>query len=409
MTQLQDDRRYDIDWLRSLAFILLIFYHIGQFYVADWGWHVKSAYQSEFLKNIMLLVNQWRMPLIFLISGVALSLVEPKINNMQLLKIRFVRVFVPLVFGMYLIVPPQLFFELIQNENFAGSYWEFFSFYIDPSTQMYPQKQYSPLGLLTWNHLWYLAYLWHYTLLYLLLKPILVRINWNLFTSKIPGWLIVVFLSCLLSLYTMYLEPLYPKTHALFGDWYNHAYSLTFFLAGYVLAKSTDAWDKIIQNRRIWLVMSVIGYVVIVCRFNRIMGFDIDYAESSDIVKFALHSLWSFNKLFWILMIIGYAGHYLNKASLVLSYINEAILPWYILHQSIIIIVAMSLAEFSLGGFWEPVLIILFTIGICGVSYELIKRIKLTRFIFGMKLNRKPMSLGSAKISPINQPAKIET
>ena len=81
-----DTRRYDVDWLRSLAFILLIFYHIGMFYVADWGWHVKSEYQSQFLKNIMLLVNQWRMPLIFLISGIALSLVEHKISLFQLFK-----------------------------------------------------------------------------------------------------------------------------------------------------------------------------------------------------------------------------------------------------------------------------------------------------------------------------------
>ena len=89
MSKIIDTRRYDIDWLRSLAFILLIFYHIGQFYVADWGWHVKSDYLSEVLKNIMLLVNQWRMPLIFLISGVALSLVEAKISSTELLKIRF--------------------------------------------------------------------------------------------------------------------------------------------------------------------------------------------------------------------------------------------------------------------------------------------------------------------------------
>ena len=101
MTQLTDNRRYDIDWLRTLAFILLIFYHIGQFYVTDWGWHVKSAYQSDFLKNIMLVVNQWRMPLIFLISGVALSLVEPKISNIKLLKTRFVRVFIPLVMHVF--------------------------------------------------------------------------------------------------------------------------------------------------------------------------------------------------------------------------------------------------------------------------------------------------------------------
>jgi glucans biosynthesis protein C len=392
MTPLTDSRRYDIDWLRTLAFMLLIFYHIGQFYVTDWGWHVKSAYQSEFLKNIMLMVNQWRMPLIFLISGVALALVEPKINNMQLLKTRFVRVLIPLVIGMYLIVPPQLFFELIQNNNFTGSYWEFFTFYVDADTQMFPEKQYSPLGLLTWNHLWYLAYLWHYTLVYLMLKPLLTPIDWNKLTSGIPGWAIVIFLSLLLSVYTMYLEPLFPKTHALIGDWYNHAYSFTFFMGGYMLAKSPDKWNKIVQTRRVWLVLSVIGYIVIILRFNRVSGFDMDYASSSEIMKLALHSIWSLNKLFWILMIIGYAGRYLNKKSTVLSYMNEAILPWYILHQSVIIIAAMTLANYSLGGFVEPLLVVIVTFALCAVGYELIKRNNLTRFAFGMKLRTSDKS-----------------
>ena len=64
-------RRYDIDALRVIAFCLLILYHCGMFYVADWGWHVKSAHQSEFLQVLMLLANQWRMALLFMISGMA--------------------------------------------------------------------------------------------------------------------------------------------------------------------------------------------------------------------------------------------------------------------------------------------------------------------------------------------------
>ncbi|MGK0439153.1 MAG: hypothetical protein ACJATK_002111, partial [Paracoccaceae bacterium] len=59
-------RRYDIDALRVLAFSILILYHIGMLYVADWGFHIKSAYQYEWVKYPMLLVNQWRMPLLFL-------------------------------------------------------------------------------------------------------------------------------------------------------------------------------------------------------------------------------------------------------------------------------------------------------------------------------------------------------
>ena len=69
MTQVIDQRRYDIDWLRTLAFIVLILYHVGMYYVADWGWHIKSAEQSVWLQNVMLLTNPWRMSLLFFISS----------------------------------------------------------------------------------------------------------------------------------------------------------------------------------------------------------------------------------------------------------------------------------------------------------------------------------------------------
>ena len=61
------ERRYDLDWLRVLVFGLLIFYHIGMLYVANWGFHFKSAYQSETLANFMLIVEPWRMASLWII------------------------------------------------------------------------------------------------------------------------------------------------------------------------------------------------------------------------------------------------------------------------------------------------------------------------------------------------------
>ncbi len=380
-----DSRRYDVDWLRSLAFILLIFYHIGMFYVEGWGWHVKSEYQSQFLRNIMLLVNQWRMPLIFLISGVALSLVEHKIGLWQLFKMRFVRVFIPLVIGMYLIVPPQLYYQLVQNEGFSEGYFNFYQLYIDVDTNAYPKYQHPPNGLITWNHLWYLPYLFTYTLVYMLIKPILIKINWQLLTSKLPTWLIFLIPALLFSYYSIVLEPLFPKTHALIGDWYNHAYSFTAFMMGYILAKSPNIWQMLIEKRKMWLALALIGFAITIARYNRSPGFDINYQEASDIVQFFIHFIWRANTVLWLFAVIGFSGFYLNKSSAVLSYLNEAVLPWYILHQTIIIIVAMNFAKYSLGGFAESLLVTISTFLLCFVGYELIKRNKVTRFIFGMK------------------------
>jgi len=392
MTTTMDTRRYDIDWLRTLAFILLIFYHIGQFYVSDWGWHVKSAYLSDFLKNIMLLVNQWRMPLIFLISGVALSLIDGKITSTQLVKIRFTRVVLPLLFGVLLIVPPQVYYELVQTEGYSANYFEFLSLYLDTSTTRYADHQLLTsrtgfsLGLLTYNHLWYLLYLFTYTLVYIAIRPLLININWQQISKEIKPATILVIPFTLVLFYDLTLLKYFPEdTFVLIGDWYNHALYFTVFMLGYALAKSPNIWQTLINHRKVWLTLALISYSLVIIRFNRAWGFDVDYNEASMVTQFLINVIWSGNKVFWLLSILGFAGAYLNNKHPLLTYMNDAVLPWYILHQTVIIVFAMWLAEFELGPFFEPILLIIFTFIGCAVGYEVIKRFVLTRFIFGLK------------------------
>ena len=106
-------RRYDLDWLRVLAFGLLILYHVGKFYAADSGWHVKSAHTAEWLQYPMLFSNQWRMSLLFVISGLALSFVWGRYSPGKLALRRAWRLLVPLVFGMAFVVAPQPYYEAL--------------------------------------------------------------------------------------------------------------------------------------------------------------------------------------------------------------------------------------------------------------------------------------------------------
>lgn len=394
-----NSRRYDIDWIRTLAFILLIFYHIGQFYVSDWGWHVKSAYLSDFLKNIMLLVNQWRMPLIFLISGVALSLVEAKFSTFSLLKLRFTRVFLPLIIGMFLIVPPQVYYELVQSEGYAASYIEFLELYLDTNSSQFAEHQLLtsrtglPLGLITYNHLWYLLYLFAYTLVYMLLKPMLIRVQWQKVTNKASLKYILVIPFSLVLFYDFILLDYFPEdTFVLIGDWYNHALYFTMFLLGYILAKSPNLWLTIIKHHKIWLALAALSYVLVIIRFNRAWGFDIDYNNAPIFAQLMITALWSSNKVFWLLAVIGCAGAYLNKNHPALTYMNDAVLPWYILHQTLIIVFAMWLVKLGLGPVLEPMLLILLTFIGCALGYEVIKRFAITRLLFGLKLDTVPVT-----------------
>jgi len=73
-------RRYDLDWLRVIVFGLLILFHTGMFYTANWGWHAKSTYQSQTLESFMLIIEPWRMAVLWVIAGIAIKFVLAKVS-----------------------------------------------------------------------------------------------------------------------------------------------------------------------------------------------------------------------------------------------------------------------------------------------------------------------------------------
>ena len=119
-----------MDWLRVLVFGLLILYHVGMFFV-PWGWHIKNNEISLDLQWPMLFVNQWRLPILFVISGMGTYYAFGKRTAGQFAKERLIRLYIPLTIGMLFIVPPQVYIERIANGQFEvgistfGQRWPF--------------------------------------------------------------------------------------------------------------------------------------------------------------------------------------------------------------------------------------------------------------------------------------------
>ena len=151
------ERRYDLDWLRVLVFSLLILYHVGMFFV-PWGWHLKNNNIYEWLQLPMAFVNQWRLPILFIISGMGTRFALSYKNTREFLVERRNRLLIPLVFGMIVIVAPQVYIERIADGDFTGTYWQFYLHYFEG---IYPSGNFS------WHHLWFLPYLFVYSLLLL--------------------------------------------------------------------------------------------------------------------------------------------------------------------------------------------------------------------------------------------------
>ncbi|TVP48974.1 MAG: glucan biosynthesis protein [Mongoliibacter sp.] len=382
-------RRNDLDWLRVIVFGLLILYHVGMFFV-PWGFHIKNDIIYPEIRWPMLFLNQWRLPILFVISGMGTYYALSRRTGGQFAKERFHRLFLPLVIGMLFIVPPQVYFERLDKGQFTGGFFEFW-----PSQAfmgVYPEGNFS------WHHLWFLPYL---LLFSLILIPAFLHLRKNQHAwliRKMRGlvsqtyglfWLIIP-----LYLWESLLEPFFPSTHALLGDWFNLVNYITLFFYGFLLISVKEIfWKTVLENRRKYLYLGLAG-------FSLMIGLRILYADSTLIhfieAGFKVINLWA-----WILTLFGYAAAYLNQASKTLSYANEAVYPFYILHQTITISIGFYLMHLP-WGFWPKFLVMVMgTFGISWLIYEFgIRRWNWMRPLFGMKEKASVKSVNSGNLVP---------
>lgn len=367
-------RRYDLDSLRVIAFALLIIYHVGMFFV-PWWFHIKNSVIYEGLIYPMEFLSEWRLPLLFVISGMGTFYALNKRNGRQFATERIRRLFAPLIFGMLFIVPPQIYIERLDNGQFTGNYFQFW-----PS-QLFNGAY--PEGNLSWHHLWFILYLLIFSLilipLFLYLKhhpkawiitkcKLFIQKTWGIYLFIIP-----------LFLWRVWLARRYPQTNGLIDDWYNLANYCTFFFYGFLLTSSKDIfWQSVTRNKYTYLVNGIISFSLLLCLWHAIGDFPLR--------PFINDLIMAFNTWTWILVLTGFAATYLNKPNKALTYANEAVYPFYILHQTITIILGYYLQNANMGFFIKFAIMIIGTFGGCYILYEYgIRRSAWIRPLFGMK------------------------
>ena len=371
-------RRYDLDWLRIFAFGMLIFYHVGMFYVT-WDWHVKSPSASPALEPAMLLVNPWRLPLLFFISGVAIRFASDRAKLGEFLPRRLLRLFLPLAFGMFVIVVPQAYAELrLKGEVGEG----FLAFWRDYALFRLHTSIITP----TWNHLWYVAYMLVYTLLLaVFLRPLsrVAGISGERFFEWAgrSGWRLLIVPALPFLAYQLLLDPLFPITHALIDDWADHAHCLTMLLFGYVAAKSPAFW-RAIEGATVpaLLVAVVLGVALTAARLNW------SAASAGQTVLIAFQIGRVFYGWAVIAVLLGLAQRFLDRPGRALFYLTEAVFPYYIIHQTAIVVVGYWLIPYRLPVQLEAAIVVGATVGSCLLGFEIVRRIKPLRPLFGLQL-----------------------
>jgi len=368
-------RRLDLDWLRVLAFGLLIFYHTGMLYVADWDFHVKSQYLSQNLQSVMLLVNPWRMAILWMISGIAIRFILAKVSLKHFLVTRSYRLLLPLLFAILVIIPPQLYYEMTQNGDLNLSYWEFYKQFFNLENLIFEKYSAGIWHHIDVNHLWYLRELWRFSLYLVILLPLF---NSRVFKGVLD-WFSGLngYLSALIIAVPIFLiELLIEDTKEPLG--------FLFLIYGYLLGWNTVLWQKLKENAFLLLALSLILYVAIIIFYQMVW---LTMSEQTDKNLLLIGTLvYSLDRLVWVLAILAIGFRFLNNNSSKLQYLSEAVYPFYILHQTIIIVIGFEIAQYHLGGIYEVCVILFFTSLFCFIGFEIIHRIDWIRPLFGLKM-----------------------
>lgn len=362
-------RRHDIDWIRVLVFDILIIYHVGMFFV-PWGWHIKNNDIVEWMALPMFFVNQWRLPILFVVSGIGTRYALSYRSGNEYVKERTKRLLIPLIVGILLIVPPQVYLERIVQGSFSGNYFQFYPNFFQG---IYPGGNFS------WHHLWFLPYL---LLMSLIFTPLFLkwRINDNRFIVWIKGLLnkspffIYIFTIPLLFI-EAFMEPAFPVTHALYGDWYALTFYTFLFIFGFILISTGEVFWKAVEKIKPFAL-----FLGILC-FPFLLWYKRNVDSSVWIPILVVFNMWS-----WILTIIGYSAKFLNNNSALIKYRNQAVYPFYILHQTITVIIGYYLINSPLHYGIKFVIMLVGTFGFSWILYEfIIRRIKFIRPLFGLK------------------------
>ncbi len=379
VSEITSGRRYDLDWLRFIAIVILLFFHTGMLF-NPWEWHIKNNETSESFRYWMVWFHFWRMPLLLFISGAGTYMALGKRTPAQFAGERFKRLFIPLLFGMLVVVPPQIYFEYIKKYD---GYWDFYK-------TVYEFQPY-PGGSFSWHHLWFILYLFFYSLiaipvLIFLRSPKSLKFKEKVFKILSSPAGILFIPSAIILITQIILRPYFPEeTHAFIDDWAYFTFYFSFFFFGVLCYSSPALWESIGRNRTHLLVSTIvllIPFYIFFCHLTEL----IQLPWSRDTVETAFDVTAIFVSWSTVITVISYGQHYLNRPHPWLSKINEGLYPFYILHQTVIIFIGYYLCQlpWSIAAkFWS----VSFATLISSVIFYLllIKPFNTMRILFGLK------------------------
>ncbi|PLX15870.1 MAG: acyltransferase [Salinivirgaceae bacterium] len=341
------ERRYDIDWLRVIAIGFLIIYHVAIMF-QPWGVLIQFIQSSDSLTKLwipMSMLNVWRIPILFFVSGMGVAFAMRKRNTIQLIKERTLRILLPFVFGILFIVPIHVFlWQNYYNQDMTYS--------------------------ISRGHLWFLGNIFAYVILLVLAKQFLSSKIVKHYVARIHKTRLgLLVLPILLLIEVLIVNPESFELHAM--TWHGFFLGYIAFLYGFLTTNSKNNFLQLIKNNKYWTLL--IASALFAVRFY------IYELEAPSTIK-------AIESGFWMLTIVGLSASFLNRSNNALKYLSKAAYPVYILHMIFMFLGATIILPLQIDAFAKFLMITSFTFGGSLLSFELIRRISFLRPLFGLKM-----------------------
>lgn len=364
------ERRYDIDWLRVFATYLLFPFHLCKVFDVPPYYHIKNADLSWGLAYISMFIHQWHMPLFFLLAGWSLHTSMAHRGTGAVLRERVQRILVPFLFGCCTLC---IGLGYVEKDLMAGKGLSFAA---------YVPKFFTSLEYFTWGHLWFLIYLFTFTLLYMRFFTKLKRTApWtepittgNLYRPLIP----LIFMQLILRIW-------WPGMQNLYDDWGNFAYYSSFFILGFLMAHQPQIEEAI---RREWKRAAKIGVPagILLC-IGLAVRLAAPHVYANDVVwHFYYYIVGAITGYCLLIAMLGFARERLCFGNRALNYLAESALPVYILHQGGIVFPGYFIIHLSWGipAKFTALLLVSFVVTMAAYHF-LVRPFNVLRIPFGMK------------------------
>jgi peptidoglycan/LPS O-acetylase OafA/YrhL len=371
-------RRYDLDWLRVLAILSVFVYHSTRFFNL-YDWHVKNPVTYGWVQALEVFMEIWMMPFIFLISGASIFYAMNKGGAGTFFKDKTLRLFIPLLVAVFTYAPLQVYLERITHGQFSGSFFAWLPHYFEGAyMDVGGAGNFAFAGM----HMWYVMIL----LLYCVMFYPLFR--WwkgsgRGVMDKIAGFLAAPWTMWLvMALPILILHIFVSDTDLEFGSGgWPFLYYILFLLYGFVIVSHERLQTKIQRMRWFHLTLGgVLGAMYVFLAVN-VSNPAIEPWEDA------------LGDTFWILSacnllpaFLGFGMQYLTKFTPFLKYASEAVMGFYILHQTVLLVVGYFVVQWKIPDFAKWAVIAAGSFIVIMAVYELlIRRVNIMRWLCGMK------------------------